>query len=267
MKVFKTIIVVVLMFGLVMVSISLARPDVVSFVQSSDAQIKRVIKTAKRGETGIPAGAKWQKYLPLARQYWGKSPDCPGHPKMFESWSDPIMAGFALMPGCAMWINQAIPSGGEYNRCIVVLHEWGHMIGMDHTDPAELDDADYLTSKGLMDGTGTVYLAQVDICRDAVIDQPEDVSASEVWDNHVYHFPDPLLSKMPWVKTFITEISESQAKQVISEDTGGKVIDCKGTPKAWTCKAVVEKQLVEIEVQRISESFLKIKTINRWSFE
>jgi hypothetical protein len=82
-------------------------------------------------------------YMGIAHRHWGGPvPTCvangvtviPVHAVLFDD-PDPEVVARAEQPGCRIWID-----GGNWRRlgrveaCTIVVHEWGHLLGFDHSD-------------------------------------------------------------------------------------------------------------------------------------
>jgi hypothetical protein len=88
------------------------------------------------------------KYMGIARAFWnGAAPVCvrdgttliPVQAFLFDD-PDPEVAARAEQPGCQLWIDRGTwPTLTRVERCTVVVHEWGHMLGFGHSaDPGSV---------------------------------------------------------------------------------------------------------------------------------
>ena len=87
-------------------------------------------------------------YFGIAREHWGGPiPACvangvttiPAHAVLYDD-PDPSVAARAEQPGCRLWVDR-----GNWRRlapveaCMIVVHEWGHLLGHGHSDdPSDL---------------------------------------------------------------------------------------------------------------------------------
>jgi hypothetical protein len=82
------------------------------------------------------------RYMGIARTFWGGSvPTCvlngetvvPAHAVLFDD-PDPEVAARGEQPGCVLWIDRGTwPTLSRVEACTVVVHEWGHMLGLGHS--------------------------------------------------------------------------------------------------------------------------------------
>jgi Matrixin len=87
-------------------------------------------------------------YFGIARAYWGGAiPTCiedgvrtvSVHAVLYDD-ADPSVAARAEQPGCRLWIDRGHwRTMGRAEACMVVVHEWGHLLGHGHSeDPSDL---------------------------------------------------------------------------------------------------------------------------------
>lgn len=83
-----------------------------------------------------PAPERWSKFVAAGLAHWGAAPSC-GAPKILLQSSDhPRVVATANQQACAVWVMHAWQSAlTEWERCVVMVHEIGHLHGLDH-DPA-----------------------------------------------------------------------------------------------------------------------------------
>lgn len=87
-------------------------------------------------------------YFGIAHAYWGGPiPTCvengivtiPVHAVLYDD-PDPSVAARAEQPGCRLWLDRGHwRTMGRAEACMVVVHEWGHLLGHSHSeDPSDL---------------------------------------------------------------------------------------------------------------------------------
>jgi hypothetical protein len=87
-------------------------------------------------------------YFGIAHAYWGGPiPTCvengvltvPVHAVLYDD-PDPSVAARAEQPGCRIWLDRGKwRRMGRAEACMVVVHEWGHLLGHGHSeDPSDL---------------------------------------------------------------------------------------------------------------------------------
>jgi hypothetical protein len=87
-------------------------------------------------------------YFGIAHAYWGgQIPSCvengvtivPVGAVLYDD-PDPSVAARAEQPGCRLWLDRRHwRTMGRAEACMVVVHEWGHLLGHGHSsDPSEL---------------------------------------------------------------------------------------------------------------------------------
>lgn len=106
-----------------------------------------------------PAPSVWQNMLGLAAQYWNASPNCPGGVSMLTMKPGTgNVSAKADQGGCRMWISTTVLSRAfPRERCIIVVHEWGHLLGKGHTSGIMAADASIYDQKvGVCDSLATV---------------------------------------------------------------------------------------------------------------
>jgi hypothetical protein len=117
-----------------------------------------------------PAPQQWQDMLPYAQQVWGgKTPDCEVI-RMATFSTDVLSVGAkAEVGGCNIWVNIAILNSNysAHARCILIAHEYGHLLGMQHTPG------------GLMSGSADMYNVPTPVC-DELGRKGEVVSTAQV---------------------------------------------------------------------------------------
>jgi hypothetical protein len=81
-------------------------------------------------------------YMAIGHAYWGgPMPTCvesggtviPAHAVLYDD-PDPTVAARADQPGCRIWLDRSswremLPA----EACMVVVHEWGHLLGQGHS--------------------------------------------------------------------------------------------------------------------------------------
>jgi hypothetical protein len=88
------------------------------------------------------------RYMRIAQAFWGGSvPTCvlngetlvPAHAVLFDD-PDPEVAARGDQPGCVLRIDRGTwPTLSRVEACTIVVHEWGHMLGLGHSaDPDDL---------------------------------------------------------------------------------------------------------------------------------
>jgi hypothetical protein len=87
-------------------------------------------------------------YMALAQAHWGgPSPTCvvngvttvPAHAILYDD-PDPSVAARAEQPGCQIWLDRSSwREMGPLEACMIVVHEWGHLLGEEHShEPFDL---------------------------------------------------------------------------------------------------------------------------------
>ncbi len=81
----------------------------------------------------------------VAERYWHAAPACASYAVLVGPLVLQGVAGEATIPGCWMRFDPtswAEPGAlGEFDRCTVFVHEWGHSLGYEHTtDPNSVMD-------------------------------------------------------------------------------------------------------------------------------
>lgn len=81
-------------------------------------------------------------YLEIAEAHWSvPAPTCTGddgepiqlHAVLYDN-PDPGVSASAEMPGCRLWLDRSFwPSKANEIDCTIITHEWGHLLGHDHT--------------------------------------------------------------------------------------------------------------------------------------
>jgi hypothetical protein len=82
-------------------------------------------------------------YLRIAERHWDAAPapcvglngeQVPVHAAMFDD-PDPLVIGRAEQPGCRIWLDRDWwPGQPSRQRCLEIVHEWGHLLGHAHTE-------------------------------------------------------------------------------------------------------------------------------------
>lgn len=88
--------------------------------------------------------------LPIAADYWGVEGTCPADSVGIVWLADlgvnpdtgDSAGGRAVLGGCAsgqptIWLNSSVDVGFAM-RCTIVVHEYGHLIGLGHSDDASV---------------------------------------------------------------------------------------------------------------------------------
>jgi hypothetical protein len=85
------------------------------------------------------------QYMQIAASQWGgQVPHCSGrngetiapHAVMADD-PDPDVGAWAELPGCRMWLDSSqwkLPIQPREAHCNLIAHEWGHLVGHDHSD-------------------------------------------------------------------------------------------------------------------------------------
>lgn len=87
-------------------------------------------------------------YFGIAHAYWGGPiPSCvengvttvPVHAVLYDD-PDPAVAARSEQPGCQVWLDRRHwRTMGRAEACVIVVHEWGHLLGHGHSgDPSDL---------------------------------------------------------------------------------------------------------------------------------
>ena len=84
-------------------------------------------------------------YFGIAHRYWGGPiPSCvengvttvPVHAVLYDD-PNPDVAARAEQPGCRLWLDRRHwRTMARVEACMVVVHEWGHLLGHGHSDDA-----------------------------------------------------------------------------------------------------------------------------------
>lgn len=82
-------------------------------------------------------------YMAIAHSYWGGPvPTCvengvtvvPAHAVLYDD-PDPSVAARSMQPGCEIWLDRGHwRTMRPVEACMIVVHEWGHLIGHEHSD-------------------------------------------------------------------------------------------------------------------------------------
>jgi hypothetical protein len=67
--------------------------------------------------------------LVLAAAFWGQAPPC--QPTITRADLPPPIVGFANLADCSITVDPPPFAGAE---CMVVLHEYGHLLGLSHSE-------------------------------------------------------------------------------------------------------------------------------------
>lgn len=95
------------------------------------------------GDHGVPyQDATFDRYVQIAQAHWaGTAPTCRGpagetipvHAILFDD-ADPDIAAIAEQPGCRIWLDRDFwPAREDQTDCTIIAHEWGHLLGHDHS--------------------------------------------------------------------------------------------------------------------------------------
>src|SRR4051812_33190201 len=86
-------------------------------------------------------------YMRIAADYWHAQPSCtapdgtaiPPYAVMADR-PEPGVAAWAEVPGCRIWLDKDFwPAPPDEQHCNLIAHEWGHLLGHDHSsDPHAL---------------------------------------------------------------------------------------------------------------------------------
>jgi len=104
--------------------------------------------SADYGAAIVEPDPEIRAYIGVAERYFGQAVDparCPDGMALSIIDLDEGVAGLAEMPGCRMWLASALWSltadrsraanrASRAVRCATVVHEYGHLLGLDHSD-------------------------------------------------------------------------------------------------------------------------------------
>jgi len=87
-----------------------------------------------------------ERYIPAAAAYWGVDvrERCRSQFVMHEAPRDPRYVAFAALGECHTWWTPAFFELDERQRCILVVHELGHLLGYRHEDAGIMRTDSYL---------------------------------------------------------------------------------------------------------------------------
>ena len=74
-------------------------------------------------------------YLAIAASVWGPTPCGPQPQVSYTALTDPRYAALAIVDECRIEVDS--PSNADFDgpmRCSFILHEYGHLVGMQHSD-------------------------------------------------------------------------------------------------------------------------------------
>lgn len=81
------------------------------------------------------APAEWQSMLPLAEQIWNAKVNCPNGITMLTMTPGSARTGAAAtLNGCRIWVSvdNIARNPSFFARCVLVAHEYGHLLGHEH---------------------------------------------------------------------------------------------------------------------------------------
>jgi len=102
---------------------------------------------AQAAEQDVVNDAAVATYMQIAAGFWGQTPHCTGPNgesiapyAIFGVDPDPRVAAWAESPGCRIWLQRGQwPAPANEQQCDVIVHEWGHLLGYDHSpDPGNI---------------------------------------------------------------------------------------------------------------------------------
>jgi hypothetical protein len=108
-----------------------------------------LLPTPARADHGTPfLNDRLATYMAISHSHWGGAvPTCvangvtviPVHAVLYDD-PDPEVAARADQPGCRLWVDRGNWRGMRpAEACMIVVHEWGHLLGLDHShDPLDV---------------------------------------------------------------------------------------------------------------------------------